>query len=236
MASSTTTSTARNRYEITQFKTTSAKRVPFEQLDYSIYKPSSNAVVFSTSERRIPLWITAFKSRYIEGLQNNDVLKSTWEETNDPSDTMKCEKVTITISHKLNIENLITININVNTGRIQIQGHFIKDWGSIEFERLGNIVNKPELNATPAASEEWEEFIGILLSNKKLKLHNEPLDDNQDINDLKKSFNTIKSNMANVEAELVNFKQTTNTNIEALTKCIETKEGDIQILKEEITI
>ena len=40
------------RYKIESFKTTSAKRVPYKQIDYSIYKPS--AIVFSTSEERHP--------------------------------------------------------------------------------------------------------------------------------------------------------------------------------------
>ena len=170
MASSTTTTpspTRYNRYEVIQFKTTSAKRVPFEQLDYTIYKPSANVVVFSTSEKRIPMWITALEARYINGLQNHDALKSTWEETNDPNDPHKCEKVTITISNKLSIENLKTLNINITTGRIQVQGHFIKDWGSNEFERLVNMVNKPEINLTPAAFEALETLADKLLSSTK---------------------------------------------------------------------
>ena len=62
------------------------------------------------------------------------------------------------------------------------------------------MVNKPEINSTPAVSEALEMFTGKLLSSKKHKLYNESIDDDQDINDLKRSFNTMKSNMAHIQA------------------------------------
>ena len=45
-----------NRFEVENFKNTNAKRVPFEDLDYSIYK-NANLVAFSTSKKRLPKWI-----------------------------------------------------------------------------------------------------------------------------------------------------------------------------------
>ena len=41
------------RYRVDQFKSTKARQVPYEKLDYNIYKASSNVVAFTTSEERI---------------------------------------------------------------------------------------------------------------------------------------------------------------------------------------
>ena len=60
-----------NRYQAQNLKTTSAKRVPYEELDFSVYKPTAIMVAFSTSEQRMPLWIRVMKLRYENGLQNN---------------------------------------------------------------------------------------------------------------------------------------------------------------------
>jgi hypothetical protein len=41
------------RYSVSNFKTTHEKKVPFEDLDYTIYK-NGNLVVFNTSEKNYP--------------------------------------------------------------------------------------------------------------------------------------------------------------------------------------
>jgi hypothetical protein len=45
------------RYQFDEFKNTKAREVPFEEVDYSIYKASSNCIAFKTSEKRIGTWI-----------------------------------------------------------------------------------------------------------------------------------------------------------------------------------
>ena len=52
-----------NRYQVSSFKMSNAKRIPLERLDFSIYKPSANQVAFSSTEERLPLWIKAMELR-----------------------------------------------------------------------------------------------------------------------------------------------------------------------------
>ena len=82
------------RYTIQQFKATNAKKVPYEQLDFTIYKGSSNSVVFHTREARLSKWIKAMSLGYKHGLENEDIPKKcSWGESNDPADNKKCEKL-----------------------------------------------------------------------------------------------------------------------------------------------
>jgi hypothetical protein len=73
------------RYDVENFKSTNAKRVPNEELDFSIYKPSSNLVAFSSSELhsievRLPLWIQEMKRRYQYSFENHAEVEVRWEE------------------------------------------------------------------------------------------------------------------------------------------------------------
>jgi hypothetical protein len=76
--------TTNERYCVENFKPMTAKRVPFEELNFNIYKPSANMVTFSTSEEKIPVWINTFKQRYEIGINNNNVkYLCMWEEQDD---------------------------------------------------------------------------------------------------------------------------------------------------------
>lgn len=78
-----------NRYKVDCFKNTNAKRVPYEELDYTIYKPNANMVTFSTSEKRLPLWIKTMRQRYQHGFKDDTTSKITshWEEQDSPKGT-----------------------------------------------------------------------------------------------------------------------------------------------------
>ena len=109
-------------------------------MDYSIYRPSSNCVAFTTTEERITTWIKVFYQRY-HVQQNNHgeqgPLKSTWEEQQAQNDPNKCEKITLTLhlEGKKPQESIVTIIIYCSTGRIQIQGRFLRKWGDNEFDQ-----------------------------------------------------------------------------------------------------
>ena len=124
------------RYDVENFKSTNAKRVPNEELDFSIYKPSSNLVAFSTSELhsievRLPLWIQEMKRRYQYGFENHAEVEVRWEEQESSTDAIKCEKISINLLSRKNSENLITITVMLNTGRIQIQGRYISEFNTL---------------------------------------------------------------------------------------------------------
>jgi hypothetical protein len=88
------------RYQFDEFKNSKAHSIPFEKMDYSIYRPSSNCVAFTTTEERITTWIKVFYQRY-HVQQNNHgeqgPLISTWEKQQAQNDPNKCEKITLTL-------------------------------------------------------------------------------------------------------------------------------------------
>ena len=135
------------RYQFDEFKNSKACSVPFEKMDYSIYRPSSNCVAFTTTEERITTWIKVFYQRY-HVQQNNHgeqgPLKSTWEEQQAQNDPNKCEKITLTLhlEGKKPQESIVTIIIYCSTGRIQIQGRFLRKWGDNEFDMIKKIIDK----------------------------------------------------------------------------------------------
>ncbi|CAB4003281.1 hypothetical protein AC249_AIPGENE28214 [Paramuricea clavata] len=88
-----------NRYQVSSFKMSNAKRVPVERLDFSIYKPSANQVAFSSTEERLPLWIKAMELRYKHGGSVfNNKITTQWEEHDDTDDDTKCDKVLINLT------------------------------------------------------------------------------------------------------------------------------------------
>ena len=98
-----------SRYQINNFKRNNAKRVPHEQLDFTIYKANSNSVAFSTTEERLPLWIRALKLRYKHGLTETSAMRTTWEEEDNTTDKTKCDKVTVLLINNKSDETLLTI-------------------------------------------------------------------------------------------------------------------------------
>jgi hypothetical protein len=54
--------TNKGRYSVECIQSSNFKHVPFEQIDYAIYKASTNTVAFTTTEERMPLWIEALRA------------------------------------------------------------------------------------------------------------------------------------------------------------------------------
>jgi hypothetical protein len=174
-------------------------------------------VTFSTSENRLPLWIEAMRIRYQDGLQNKENITARWEEQESTSNSTKCKKVIISLSSTKNStsKNLITITVSINLGRIQIQGKLFKDWSSLEFPALLEIIDTDPSKTNP--TKDLEIFIEIMIKNKK----NQPqmtLDDNSqqqtdEPNCLsEESEPTFITNMKNtlsaMQADYIFFKQT----------------------------
>ena len=142
-----------SRYQFDEFKkNTKARQVPFEEIDYSLYKTTSNCIAFTTSEEIITTWIKTFYLRYCsEAIKDGGTtLKSTWDETPAQNDATKSEKISITLStddEKTQV-NTVTIIIYCSTGRIQIQDKSVRVWGDNEFPIIKDLVDQNVRNTS----------------------------------------------------------------------------------------
>ena len=121
------------RYRCDQFKKSkSAKSVPYESLDFLIYKSTSNCVAFLTNEDRLIKWIEAIYKRYHVQVQldeeSSSKVKATWEELQSTHDPAKTDKISVNLSLENGniLEHIATILIYCTTGRIQIQGKSLR--------------------------------------------------------------------------------------------------------------
>jgi hypothetical protein len=139
MLTTTSIDTTLKRYEIESFKKKNTKRVPFEEIDFNIYKTSQ--INYSTTEKRLPIWIKALYSRYIENKNFNETeINTSWQEIENPEDPAKCDKIILTFTNKEN-KNVLSITINVTAGRMKAQGRLYKEWSEIEFQIVLDMVN-----------------------------------------------------------------------------------------------
>lgn len=241
------------RYQVDQFKTTKAKTVPYEELDFNIYKPASKCVAFATSEERILLWTRALHDRYYIGLQNNSMLKSLWEEQQTYNDSSKCDKVIIHLSLTSNAENIVAISVFTSTGRIQIQGRFLHEWGNTEFNTLLAMVNSPDKLLNESTTKDLDLFLQQLSEtldgdepNEKPKKPstcqtNDEFEIEESSNtpssmtpSREKSFNMVKLNLASLESDFVSFKQHMTKTMEEMSAEIQHKDCQIKSLNERI--
>lgn len=238
-----------NRYQTDQFKSSKGKQVAYEKLDFSIYKSNMKLVAFATSEDRIHLWIKAFYLRYYLGLENNNHARSRWEEQETHNDPSKCDKVVIHLSLPDNslAENIVTITIFVSTGRIQIQGRFLDEWGRHEFNTLLAIVNSPNTEKT---TEGLDNFISEVQhyddhTHIPPSIPISPTKEEDKTTDVltkttipesprEKSFTMVKSNLATLESDFTDFKQITQRVTEELSCSLKNKDKEIDHLKERI--
>ena len=147
------------RYEINS-KNTNEKKVPLEELDHTIYK-NTNLVVFSTSEKRLPIWIDVLKRRYIYDLEGNNRVMTGYEETDNVNEKSKCEKIVLSLASKASLENIITITITISTGRIKIEGHSIKEWEKHEFALLIELIDCSDLDKMDATNDTTQFFDAV---------------------------------------------------------------------------
>ena len=222
MLTTTSIDTTLKRYEIESFKKKNTKRVPFEEIDFNIYKTSQ--INYSTTEKRLPIWIKALYSRYIENKNFNETeINTSWQEIENPEDPAKCDKIILTFTNKEN-ENVLSITINVTAGRMKAQGRLYKEWSEIEFQIVLDMVN--------ASCDTWKydnttAFKDII--QKKYKGdYSSPISPNSSRD---KTFSQIKLQLANVEAEFILHKEKTEQTITELSKSLEAKDEEIVTIK-----
>jgi hypothetical protein len=229
--------TTLERYRIGNFKVTNAKRVPYEELDYGIYKASSNQVIFQMNEVRLPLWIKALHVRYQSNKANtndnnspSEDINAHWEEHIDSNIASKCEKITLELSY--NKLNIISITVSTLTGRIQIQGRFIKEWGDSEFGILLHMVS----NVNDMKSNNPSKTTFLEAINKKLSGNLRASSSSEASISREQTFSMIKTHLAALEADFVTYKEENNKTVQNLTEIIEMKDTEINALKEEIML
>ncbi|CAB4014084.1 Hypothetical predicted protein, partial [Paramuricea clavata] len=233
VSTKTTIDASLERYKIENFKNTNAKRVPYEEIDYNIYK--SSHVDFSTTEKRLPIWIKALFCRYHEnGGINNTKIITRWLEQENQDNPSKCDKISLSFHTKEN-ENVLTITVNVTAGRIKAQGRFYKEWGAKEFDQLLAMVNSPQ--------DTWKvdnikPFVESILKEDKIDL--QPLEKTKQAlseesttpnTSRDKTFSQMRLQLANIEAEFVLHRENTKQTISELSQSIETKDKEIVSLK-----
>ena len=106
------------------------------------------------------------KQRYCHGLEDNNMIQSRYEELDNPNEKSKCEKVLISLTSKEVSENMITITIMITTGRIQVQGRFMKEWGNSKFDPLVELVNSPD-SAKLDATKDINNFLDTITQTQK---------------------------------------------------------------------
>ena len=221
------------RYKTDTFKTSLKKRVPYEEIDFNVYKPSSNQVAFQTTESRLTKWIEAFLYRYYESpTYNNDNIQTRWNEQDDENEPSKCENIELEIIYKKDV--VLTITIYVSTGRIQILGKHMREWGSCEFQHILKIINMDE-PTTIHYTDHNNTFLEKITKKTANISKDEPSEDTTPSDSPReKSLLMLKTHMANLEADFVSYKLNNDSNIKQLNETINKKDEEISKLNREI--
>jgi hypothetical protein len=198
-------------------------------------KASSNQVIFQTNEVRSPLWIKALHVCYQSNKANTNDNNSPSEDINaeehiDSNIASKCEKITLELSY--NKLNIISITVSMLTGRIQIQGRFIKEWGDCDFGILLHMVNN--VNDMKSNNPSTTTFLDAI--NKKLSGNLRASSSSEASTSREQTFSMIKTHLAALEADFVTYREENNKTVQNLTEIIEMKDTEINALKEEITL
>ncbi|CAB4028266.1 Hypothetical predicted protein [Paramuricea clavata] len=193
VSTKTTINASLERYKIENFKNTNAKRVPYQEIDYNIYK--SSHVDFSTTEKRLPILIKALFCRYHEngGISNTKII-TRWLEQENQDNPSKCDKISLSFHTKEN-ENVLTITVNVTAGPIKAQGRFYKEWGAKEFDQLFAMVNSPQ---NTWKVDNIKPFVESILKEDKIDL--QPLE--------KQNKRCMKKSIETKDKEIVSLKNT----------------------------
>ena len=234
------------RYQVSSFQYTNSRRVPLEELDFSIYNAKANMVVFSSTEERMPLWINALNLRYNNGLADSDKVSITWKEEDNEDDPSKCDKISVSLTFRESRKNIIMLNVLVNKGRIQCQGRYIRDWGNTEFPALLKAINDPLLMANNP-TKDMDIFINKVLtvknSNQHISATSQQQSDEHSLalddsichsSSQEKPMTTIKNLLANLESDFVEYKQNTDKTLAELNTTLNEKDKEIDSLKNEI--
>ena len=202
------------------------------------------------------------KNIYISGLKENTELDVRWEEHEDINDPLKCDKIWLNLSRTGNNsnDNLLTITIYLSTGRIQIQGKSLTEWGNKEFDIILRMIDSDEKINSQTSKESLHDYIDkvMKLNDKKDKKDrnkstSHPIEISTEekqastitatptkTNDLQdqvntpreKSFQMIKSQVACLESDTVEFKQEISKSIEDIKEYIQKKDNDLMLLRE----
>jgi hypothetical protein len=228
-----------SRYTPTsEFKKSKKRQVPYETLDYSIYKLSASG--FKPYISVIILDLKQTHSSMLVGKSKKKMMT----------------QITIQLCTKTSMDNLLTITIYINTGRIQIQGKTLKEWGNTEFKSLVKIIDdKSDLNVHNSSEELDQNLNELKQVHESMKKDrnksnvpttetyskvdppttpNQTSSQNEATTPHEKSFTTIKTQVEMLEPDVVNFKQEILKSMEDVMETLQEKNKQLNDLNEKI--
>jgi hypothetical protein len=164
-------------------------------------------------------------------LQEN-LITTQWEEEENPEDSRKCDKITLTLAPKDKAEEtLLTITIMVNKGRIHVQGRLMKIWSNVEFPTLIDLINNPEIGENDCSLNLQNFTNDISILKKDHLQQTPPSPQDQDTSPNKEPKSEMKISIASLEADFVLLKQTMEKEITKLNTSLNQKEQEMHDLK-----
>lgn len=131
--------------------------VKTEELDYDVYKPGAKMVSCRILRENISSWVCALATRYFYKLGDNQDYEIKWENKEASDGTTKDIQIQVAdITNKVKESvNLFTLHVYLTTHAMTVQGNFIRQWGSQEFEILREVaheIGKKHLHAHVTSS------------------------------------------------------------------------------------
>ena len=119
-------------------KTNNKVLIPFERIDYSLYRDAANCAVFITSINRILVWIHALGVLLVKEKGGNHNINVNWNDTKS-NDTIEKTEFEFHSTESLGDYEgdtlLYKVIVYLTTGKIMIQGKGYRAWCENQFQK-----------------------------------------------------------------------------------------------------
>ncbi|CAB4012015.1 Hypothetical predicted protein [Paramuricea clavata] len=132
------------------------------------------------------------------------------------------------------MENIITITITINTGQIKIEGHSIKEWEKHEFALLIELINCSDLDKMDATNNTTQFFDAVFQKHPCNSSSTKDQKSPEVTPTGEKSLLAMKSSLSTLEANFVEFAQSTKKEIQNFTETLTKKDQEIEILRNDL--
>ena len=123
--------------------------LPYEKIDYSLYKEAANCVVFVTTVKRMPFWIYALAKTLREKEANTECVVNWKDSPRENTEKIEFNVCTPSDSEGEETELLYKVILYLTNGKIMIQGKGFKNWCEEEFSKCVTIVNNEDTTINP---------------------------------------------------------------------------------------
>lgn len=210
-------------------KVTTGKRIPFEQIDKSLYKKQANCVCFLTSETRIHGWIVTLAERLYGSLRQSGRCNVVW---NDKEGTDGWEHTEFSvydseIASQDGDDFMYKVIVYLTCGKIMVQGKQYESWCDDEFETSLTTVNKlfPEEQTIPKAV-----YMEDLTPNNTENIDTVGMDeDSENVEKVNNRINIVESALVSITEKVSQMCSVLEIQIkETQTKSIAQKIGNLE--------